>query len=334
VADDLLFVKSLYSEAVNHDPALTFMQTGAPLPSRPSIGSWLSYGLGSESADIPAFIALVTKKPADQPLSSRLWDSGFLPTHYQGVQFRSGSDPVLYLRNPPGISRTSTRQMLDRLKELHHDELARRQEGELESRIAQFEMAYRMQTAVPEATDISTEPQSVLDLYGPEVKTPGTFAANCLLARRLAERGVRCLQLFHPGWDHHGSLPESFMENAREVDQASAALIKDLKQHGMLDDTLVVFGTEFGRSPGAEGTGRDHHPQAFCAWLAGGGIKGGVTYGETDEIGFHAAENRRYVTDIHATVLRQLGLDSHKLEVPGRKRLDMDHGEVIREILA
>jgi hypothetical protein len=345
IADDLCFVKSLYSEAVNHDPALTFMQTGAPLPSRPSIGSWLTYGLGSETADLPAFIALVTKKPADQPLSSRLWDSGFLPTHYQGVQFRSGADAVLYLSNPSGISSRSTRQMLDRLRELHQDELTRRHEAELESRIAQYEMAFRMQSAVPEATDIAKEPQSVLDLYGEDVKKPGSFAANCLLARRLAERGVRCIQLFHPGWDHHGALPESMMENVKEVDQASAALIQDLKQHGMLDDTLVVFGTEFGRTAYSQGQiskvngsyGREHHRDCFTFWLAGGGIKGGLSYGQTCEFGFRIAEKPVHMNDFHATLLHLMGIEHEKFthRFQGRDyRLTDVGGRIITDWLA
>jgi hypothetical protein len=253
VVDEVSFIRSMYSEAVNHDPALTFMQTGAPLPGRPSLGAWLNYGLGSENKDLPAYISMLSMRPVDQPLSSRLWDSGFLPTQYQGVQFRSGKEPVLYLDNPSGLKDADTRRMLDVLKELHQEQAAKVGEAEMEARIEQFEMAYRMQTSVPEATDIGSEPAEVKALYGADVEKAGSFAANCLRARRLVERGVRMVQLFHPGWDHHGALRVGFQVGAKEVDQACAGLLKDLKQRDMLKDTLVVFTSEFGRTCYSQG---------------------------------------------------------------------------------
>jgi Protein of unknown function (DUF1501) len=345
VADDLCFIKSLYSEAVNHDPALTFLQTGAPLPGRPSLGSWVSYGLGSDNRDLPSFIVLVSKRPADQPLSSRLWDSGFLASRYQGVQFRSGTDPVLYLSNPSGIDDAANRRMLDKLKELHQLELAARADPEIETRIEQFEMAYRMQSAVPEVTDLQKEPQSVLDLYGSDVKTPGSFAANCLLARRLAQKGVRFIQLYHPGWDHHGGLPMSFKGGAAEIDQACGALIQDLKQQGMLQDTLVVFGSEFGRTAYSQGSivkatgafGREHHRDCFTFWMAGGGVRPGMSYGETDDFGFNVALNPMHVNDFHATILHLLGIDHERFTFAfqGRDfRLTDVAGKVVKDVLA
>jgi len=345
VADELCFIKSLHSEAVNHDPALTFMQTGAPLPGRPSMGAWVTYGLGSETRELPSFIVLVSKRAVDQPLSSRLWDSGFMPSGYQGVQFRSSQDAVLYLSNPKGIDSPAQRRMLDRLKELHQLELAASGDAEIETRIEQFEMAYRMQSAVPEATDFSKEPQNVLDLYGPDVKTPGSFAANCLLSRRLAQRGVRFIQLYHPGWDHHGVLPSSFKQGSGEVDQPCSALIQDLKQQGLLDDTLVVFGTEFGRTAYSQGSivkssgeyGREHHKNCFTFWLAGGGIKGGTSFGETDEFGFNIATDPVHVNDLHATILHLLGIDHQRFtySFQGRDyRLTDLGGEVLTKILA
>lgn len=345
VADDICFVKSMHSEAVNHDPALTFMHTGAPLPGRPSMGAWVSYGLGSETQDLPSFIVLVSNRAVDQPLSSRLWDSGFMPSGFQGVQFRSGHDAVLYLSNPKGIDAAAHRRMLDRLRDLHLMELAARGDAEIEQRIDQFEMAFRMQSAVPDATDFSKEPQNVLDLYGPDVKKPGTFASNCLLSRRLAQRGVRFIQLYHPGWDHHGILPTGFKEGAKEIDQPCSALIQDLKQQGMLDDTLIVFGSEFGRTAYSQGSivkstgeyGREHHRDCFTFWLAGGGIKGGVSYGETDEFGFNIATNPVHVNDLHATMLHLLGVDHERLTFPfqGRDyRLTDLGGKVIKDILS
>ncbi|MCP5559913.1 MAG: DUF1501 domain-containing protein [Verrucomicrobiaceae bacterium] len=345
VADELCFIKSLYSEAVNHDPALTFIQTGAPLPLRPSMGAWVTYGLGSDNRDLPAYISLVSNRPADQPLSSRLWDSGFLPSRYQGVQFRSGNEPVLYLKSPAGIDSAANRRMLDKLKHLHEAEHARVGDPEIQTRIDQFEMAYRMQSAVPEAVDLKAEPESVRTMYGPDVEKAGSFAANCLLARRLAQRGVRFIQLFHPGWDHHGGLPSGYMNGTQEIDQACAALIKDLKQQDMLKDTLVVFGTEFGRTSYSQGSiskttgtyGREHHRDCFTFWLAGGGVKPGITFGETDEFGFNIASDPMHVNDLHATMLHLLGIDHERLTFPfqGRDyRLTDVAGKVAKSILA
>ncbi len=345
VVDDLCFVKSMCSDAVNHDPALTFMQTGAPLPGRPSIGAWVSYGLGTDNRDLPGFIVLISKRGVDQPLSARLWDSGFLPSQYQGVQFRAAKDPVLYLSEPEGIARTDTRRMLDALKELHTQQFAVRQEAEITSRIEQYEMAFRMQASVPEATDISKEPQHILDLYGPDATKPGSFAANCILARRLAERDVKFIQLYHPGWDHHGALPKEFAMGAKEIDQPCAALIQDLKQRDMLKDTLVVWGGEFGRTSYCQGFitkgsapsfGRDHHRDCFTFWMAGGGIKGGMTYGETDELGYTIARDPVTVNDFHATLLHLLGVEHERLtyRFQGRDfRLTDVAGKVVKQIL-
>jgi uncharacterized protein (DUF1501 family) len=285
--------------------------------------------------NLPEFVVLVTRKPTDQPLYARLWGNGFLDSRYQGVRFSSGSDPVFYLSNPDGICGSGRRAMLDKINALNRLQYKAELDPEIESRIAQYEMAYRMQTSVPEVTDVSKEPKNVLDLYGPQAAQPGTFAANCLLARRLAERGVRYIQCTHSyKWDQHGQLYVKHTENAKEVDKPIAGLLKDLRQRGMLDDTIVVWATEFGRTPGAENSnGRDHHPFGFSTWMAGGGIKEGVIHGRTDDIGFHAVESRHYVTDIHATVLHQLGLNPRKLDVPGRKRLDIDYGQPIRGIL-
>jgi hypothetical protein len=344
VVDDLAFVHSMKSDAINHDPALTFMQTGAPLPSRPTVGSWVNYGLGSENKDLPGFIVLITNKPADQPLTSRLWDAGFMPAQYQGVQFRSGQDAVLYLNNPRGVSNTSTRRMLDRLNALHQDKLSQAADPEIEARIAQAELAFRMQTAVPEVTDLSGEPQHVLDLYGPDALKRGTFASNCLLARRLAEKDVRFIQLFHPGWDMHGGLPEGMKAMSKEVDQGCAALIQDLKQRDMLKDTLVVFGSEFGRTPYSQGLmskvtgtyGREHHRDCFTFWMAGGGIKPGAQYGVTDDFGFGIVDQQVHVNDFHATMLHLLGVDHERLifRNQGRDyRLTDLAGRVVQEIL-
>jgi len=310
VADQLCFVKSLHTEAINHDPAVTFFQTGAQLAGRPSIGAWLAYGLGSENHDLPAFVVMISQgsgNPNDQPLYDRLWGSGFLPSKYQGVKFRSVGDP------------------------------------EISTRIAQYELAYRMQTSVPELTDVSNEPEHVFDMYGPDARKPGTFAANCLLARRLVERGVRFVQLFHRGWDQHSNLPRQIVGQCRDTDQPSAALIDDLKQRGLLDDTLVVWGGEFGRTVYCQGKltadeyGRDHHPRCFTMWLAGGGIKSGTSYGTTDDYCYNIAENPVHVHDLHATLLRCLGIDHTKLtfKFQGRyHRLTDVHGHVVEEILA
>src|SRR6516165_8186983 len=338
IVDNLCIIRSMYTEAINHDPAITFLQTGSQISGRPSIGAWLSYGLGSENDNLPAFVVLITKGKGDQPLYSRLWGTGFLPTRYQGVQFRSGRDPVLYLNNPPGEDAASRRNLLDRLKELHELEAQETGDAELSARISQYEMAFRMQSSVPEVTDISSEPQHIFDLYGPDSKTPGTFASNCLLARRLAERGVKFIQLYHQGWDQHGNLPNGIKVQCHETDQPAAALLIDLKQRGLLDETLVVWGGEFGRMPMSEGgKGRDHNPHGFCAWMAGGGVKGGTVYGSTDAVGLRAERDRVHVHDLHATVLHLLGLDHTRLTFPhnGREeRLTDTAGEVIRSILA
>ena len=343
IADDLCFIKSMHTEAINHDPAITFFQTGHQLAGRPSMGAWLSYGLGSANENLPAFVVLISKERIDQPLYARLWGNGFLPSIHQGVQFRSGKDPVLYLKNPDGVSAQSRRKMLDRLAELHQIQYEDLGDPEINARVAQYEMAFRMQTSVPEVMDVSTEPQSVFDLYGPEAKNPGTFAANCLLARRLAERDVRFIQLYHPGWDHHGALPSAIRRQTTDVDQAASALITDLKQRGMLDETLVVWGGEFGRTNYSQGKltandyGRDHHPRSFTAWAAGGGIKPGVTHGATDDFGYSVAQDPVHVHDLQATILHLLGIEHEKLtyKFQGRYyRLTDVHGKLVKPILA
>lgn len=346
MADELCFVKSMFTEAINHDPAITFFQTGAQLAGRPSIGSWLSYGLGSENEDLPAFVAMIsqgTGNPNDQPLYDRLWGSGFLPTKYQGIKFRSAGEPVLYLSNPPGLDGNMRRRILDDLAKLNQLKLQEFGDPEIATRIAQYELAYRMQASVPELTDVSKEPEHIFDLYGPNSRKPGTFAANCLLARRLAERGVRFIQLFHRGWDQHTTLPKQIAGQCSDTDQPSAALIKDLKQRGLLDDTLVIWGGEFGRTVYCQGTltredyGRDHHPRCFTVWMAGGGIKPGISYGETDDYCYNIAANPVHVHDLHATILRCLGIDHTRLtfKFQGRyHRLTDVHGNVVNEILA
>src|SRR5689334_15477253 len=336
IVDDLCFVKSRHTEAINHDPAITFFQPGNQLAGRPSMGAWLSYGLGSANENLPAFVVLISKDRIDQPLYARLWGNGFLPSIHQGVQFRAGKDPVLYLKNPDGVSQKSRRLMLDRLGELQRLQFEDMGDPEINTRVAQYEMAYRMQTSVPEVMDVASEPQSTFDLYGPDARNPGTFAANCLLARRLAERDVRFIQLYHPGWDHHGNLPAGIRRESKDIDQPCAALITDLKQRGMLDDTLVVWGGEFGRTPMAQGNGRDHHQKAFSIFLAGGGIKGGVTHGATDELGYNAVEDVTPVHDLHATMLHLLGVDHKRLtyKFQGRDfRLTDVHGNLIKPIL-
>ncbi len=342
MVDELCLVKSLYTEAINHDPAITFLQTGSQLAGRPSMGAWLSYGLGSANKNLPAFVVLISKDRIDQPLYARLWGNGFLPSIHQGVQFRSGRDPVLYLANPDGVSGESRRKMLDRLAELHALQFRDLGDPEINSRVAQYEMAYRMQTSVPDVMDISREPKEIFDLYGPEAKNPGTFAANCLLARRLAERNVRFIQLYHPGWDHHGNLPTGIRRQSQDVDQAGYALVMDLKQRGLLDDTLVVWGGEFGRTNYSQGKltatdyGRDHHPRCFTGWLAGGGIKPGFSFGATDDYGYNVVQDPVHVHDLQATILHQLGIDHEKLTYlfQGRHyRLTDVHGRVVNEIL-
>ncbi len=343
MVDDLAFVKSCHTEAINHDPAITFFQTGSQLAGRPAFGSWLSYGLGSLNANLPAFVVLVSKDKTEQGLYARLWGNGFLPSTHQGVQFRSGKDPVLYLQNPDGVSRDGRRKMLDRLAELNKLQAEQEGDPEILARVEQYEMAYRMQTSVPEVMDLSREPKEVFDLYGEDAKKPGTFAANCLLARRLAERDVRFIQLYHPGWDHHGGLPGGIRKQAKEVDRAGYGLVQDLKRLGMLDDTLVVWGGEFGRTSYSQGKltatdyGRDHHPRCFTMWFAGGGIKPGVTFGSTDEYGYSVAENGVHVHDVQATLLHLLGIDHEKLtyKFQGRYyRLTDVHGTVVKDVLA
>ncbi len=346
VADDMCFIKSMHTEAINHDPAVTFFQTGHQLAGRPSIGAWLSYGLGSMNQDLPAFVVLIsqgTGNPNDQPLYDRLWGSGFLPTSHQGVKFRSVGDPVLYLSNPEGMTDAGRRRFLDDLGKLNQLKLDEAGDPEIATRIAQYEMAYRMQTSVPELIDVSREPASVFAMYGPEAKKPGTFAANCLLARRLAERGVRFIQLFHRGWDQHTNLPKQIVGQCRDIDQPSAALLTDLKQRGMLDDTIVVWGGEFGRTVYCQGKltaedyGRDHHPRCFTIWLAGGGVKGGMTYGATDDFCYNITEDPVPVFDLHATILHLLGIDHTRLtyRFQGRYfRLTDVYGNVVKNILA
>ena len=342
VAEDLCFVKSMFTESINHGPGVTFFQTGSQVPGRPSFGSWLSYGLGQGSANLPSFVVLITKGKGGQPLGAHLWGSGFLPGRHQAVQFRAAKDPVLYLGNPAGVNDSSRRLMLDRLKELHEEQFAGTPDPEIEARIDQYEMAYRMQSSIPEVTDLSGESAATLESYGPDVKTPGTFAANCLLARRLAESGVRFIQLYHQDWDHHGGLPGALPRLCQETDQPSAALIKDLKQRGLLEDTLVVWGGEFGRTNYCQGKiqpnfGRDHHPRCFTTWLAGGGVKAGTVYGETDEFGYNLVKDGVHVHDFQATILHLLGIDHERLtyKFQGRRyRLTDVHGHVVKGILA
>jgi hypothetical protein len=346
VADELCIVRSLYTEAINHDPAITFFQTGAQLAGRPSIGAWLSYGLGSASRDLPAFVVLVSRgsgNPADQPLYDRLWGAGFLPSRYQGVKFRSGGDPVLYLSNPDGIGDSTRRRMLDDLSALNRLRLDEVGDPEIATRIQQYEMAYRMQTSVPELVDVSKEPESTFKLYGDDARKPGTYAANCLLARRLVERGVRFVQLFHRGWDQHLHLPKQIAGQCKDTDQSSAALITDLKRRGLLDDTLLVWGGEFGRTVYCQGPftkdnyGRDHHPRCFTIWLAGAGVKAGQTYGETDDFSYNIAGDPVHVHDLHATMLHLLGIDHKRLtfKFQGRHhRLTDVHGNVVKDLLA
>jgi hypothetical protein len=344
IADQMCLIRSLQTDAINHDPAVTFFQTGFQLAGRPSIGAWISYGLGSENRDLPAFVVMVSQGAGNtQALADRQWGSGFLPTRYQGVKFRSGADPVLYLSNPPGYSSEARRRFLDDLAKLNEVSLQNYQDPEISTRIAQYEMAYRMQTSVPELTDLSKEPASTLELYGPDSRKPGTYAANCILARRLAERGVRFIQLFHRGWDQHSNLPKEIRSQCLQTDQPSAALIQDLKQRGMLDDTLVVWGGEFGRTVYSQGTlteenyGRDHHPRCFSIWMAGGGIKGGITYGETDDYSYNIVKDPMDVHDLHATILHCLGVDHTKLtyKFQGRHfRLTDVKGNAVRAIMA
>jgi hypothetical protein len=342
IADDMCIVNSMYTEAINHGPGVTFIQTGSQFPGRPSMGAWLSYGLGTANQNLPSFVVMVTKNKGGQPLVARLWGSGFLPARHQGVRFRSGKDPVLYLNNPKGIDSASRKRMLDALDQLHHLQLDQQADPQLETRISQYELAFKMQSSIPEVVDVADESKETLDLYGPDVNKPGSYAANCLLARRLAERGVRYIQLYHPGWDQHGGLPGGLRNQCRETDQASAALVKDLKQRGMLEDTLVVWAGEFGRTNYCQGQlngnqfGRDHHPRCYSMWMAGGGTKPGTSYGKTDEYGYNITENRVHVHDLQATILHLLGIDHERLTYrhQGRRyRLTDVHGEVVKPII-
>ncbi|MGB0582249.1 MAG: DUF1501 domain-containing protein, partial [Limisphaerales bacterium] len=345
IADDICLIRSMHTEAINHDPAITFFQTGSQLAGRPSIGSWVSYGLGSENQDLPSYVVLTSRgtgRPNDQPLYDRLWGSGFMPTSLAGVKFRNAGDPVLYLTNPPGVDRELRRDMLDDLNALNRDRFGELGDPEIQARIAQYEMAFRMQASVPDLTDISNEPQSVLDLYGPEVTKKGTYAANCLLARRLAERDVRFIQLFHQGWDHHGGLPNALKGQCRDTDQPTAGLLHDLKQRGLLDDTLIVWGGEFGRTIYCQGKltetnyGRDHHPRCFTMWLAGAGVRSGITLGATDDYCYNIVDRPVHVHDLNATILHLLRVDHTRLlyKYQGRQyRLTDVHGELIPEVL-
>jgi hypothetical protein len=343
VVDDLCIVRSMYTEAINHDPAITFFQSGSQIAGRPSMGAWVHYGLGSDNEDLPAFVVLITPGKVDQPLYARLWGSGFLPSEHQGVQFRSGKDAVLYLGNPDGVSRESRRLLLDRLRDLHAHAAEQLGDREVDGRIAQYEMSYRMQASVPGVMDVSGESEEMFALYGPDSKKPGTFAANCLLARRLAERGVKFVQLYHQGWDQHDNLPRDIERQCRETDQASAALLIDLKRRGLLDDTLVIWGGEFGRTSYSQGKltatnyGRDHHPRCFTVWMAGGGAKPGLVYGETDDFSYNVIERPVHVHDFHATLLRLLGIDHERLTYlyQGRRfRLTDVHGKVVQDLIA
>ncbi len=346
IADELCFIKSMHTEAINHDPAITFFQTGSQQSGRPSIGSWMSYGLGSLNENLPTFSVLLSRgtgRPFGQPLYSRLWGNGFLSSLHQGVQFRSGKDPVLYLKDPEGMTRSERRKMLDLLSELNHKQEAEFGDPEINTRIAQYEMAYRMQTSVPESMNIDKEPDHIIQMYGANAMVPGSYAANCLLARRLIEKDVRFVQLYHMGWDQHENLPEQIEKQAKDVDQATAALIMDLKQRGLLEDTLVIWGGEFGRTNYSQGTltdmnyGRDHHPRCFTMFMAGGGVRPGFTFGETDEFGYNIVKDPVHVHDLQATLLHLTGIDHTRFTYKhqGRRyRLTDVSGNVIHDVLA
>ncbi len=343
IVDDLCFIKSMHTEHINHDPAITFLQTGNQIGGRPSMGSWFSYGLGSENKNLPDFVVLLSKgKMGDQPLYSKLWSNGFLPSVHQGVVLRSGQDPVYYLNNPQGLTKSSRRNMLNSLAKLTEDQFKQVLDPELDSRMKQYEMAYRMQTSVPETLDIKKEPDYIFDMYGPDSRKPGTFAANCILARKLAEKDVRFIQLYHQGWDQHVNLPGEIQTMAKSVDQPSAALIRDLKQRGLLDDTLVIWGGEFGRTNYSQGTltktnyGRDHHPRCFTVYLTGGGVKRGFTHGETDEFGYNIIKDPVHIHDLQATIMYLMGIDHEQLtfKFQGRRyRLTDVAGHVVKPIL-
>lgn len=346
VVDDLCFIKSLKTDAINHDPAITFCQTGFQLAGRPSMGAWVAYGLGAMNEDLPTFIVMVSRgtgRQAGQPLYDRLWGSGFLPGKYQGVKLRAGDDPVLYLANPAGCTTQLRRDMLDDLVALNNEKHNSTGDPEILTRVAQYEMAFRMQTSIPDLTDISQEPKHVLDMYGPDVHKPGTYARNCLLARRLAERDVRFVQLYHMGWDQHNDLPDHMSKQCKDTDQPSAALVQDLKQRGLLDDTLIIWGGEFGRTVYCQGEltsknyGRDHHPRCFTMWLSGGGVKPGITYGATDDFSYNITENPTEIFDLNATVLHLLGIDHKRLtyRYQGRDfRLTDVHGKLLSDIIS
>ncbi len=343
IADELCFIKSMHTDAINHDPAVTFIQTGSQFPGRPAIGSWVSYGLGTDNENLPNFVVLVTKDKLGQPLYSRLWGNGFLPSEHQGTQFRASKDPVLFLQNPPGVAPESRKNQLDHLNQLQRLQYNETTDPEIKARISQYEMAFRMQTSVPEIMNTDGEPDHIYDMYGPDSKIPGTFAANCLLARRLAEKDVKFIQLYHQGWDMHGNLPKDIKKQCRETDQPTAALIKDLKQRGMLEDTLVIWGGEFGRTNYSQGKltrenyGRDHHPKCFTLFMAGAGIKKGITYGSTDEFGYNVIENPVHVHDFQATLMHLMGVDHERLiyKHQGRRfRLTDVSGHVIKDILS
>ncbi|NNC87323.1 MAG: DUF1501 domain-containing protein [Akkermansiaceae bacterium] len=344
VVDDIAVVRSMHTEAINHDPGITFINTGSQVPGKPSAGAWASYGLGSENKNMPAYVVLLSQgngKNPGQPIFSRLWGSGFLPSSHQGVQLRSSGDPVLYLQDPPGISRENRRAQLDVLGELNGIKLEGHGDPEIATRIAQYEMAFRMQVAAPAIADLSDEPESTFQLYGEDARTPGTYAYNCLMARRMAERDVRFIQLFHRGWDQHNELQKHLRAQCRDTDQASAALVSDLKSRGLLDDTLVIWGGEFGRtaySQGKLGTGRDHHGRCFSMWLAGGGVQGGVTYGATDDYAYNIAENPTHIRDLNATLLHCLGIDherfTYRFQGLEDRLTGVEEAHVIKGILA
>jgi hypothetical protein len=344
MADDICVIRSMHTEAINHDPGITFFCSGSQIAGRPSMGAWASYGLGSMNENLPAFIVLVSQDASkDQPLYSRLWGSGFLPSEHQGVQFKAGKEPVLFLTNPEGVSPHARRGMLDALGKLNGVQRANELDPEVDARLAQAEMAYRMQTSVPEVTDISGESKETLEMYGESVNQPGSFAANCLLARRLIEKGVRFVNLFHQGWDNHGGLPGGIRRQCKQTDKPAAALLKDLKRRGLLEDTLVVWGGEFGRTAYCQGKmtkdnyGRDHHPRCFSMWMAGGGVKGGHVHGATDDFGYNIASDGVHVHDLHATMLHLMGVNHERLtfKFQGRYyRLTDVHGHVVKPVLA
>lgn len=345
IIDEIAVVKSVHTEAINHDPAITFINTGAQQPGKASLGSWISYGLGSPNRNLPSYVVMISRGPGQkQALYERLWSSGFLPSKHQGVKLRSGTDPVLYLNDPKGMDRDSRRRMLDRLAALNQQHFHEFGDPETQTRIAQYEMAFRMQASVPELTDLSDEPEQVFEMYGPDAKKPGSFARNCIIARRLAERGVPFMQLFHRGWDQHGSLPKLIRGQCKGIDQPAAALVRDLKQRGMLDDTLVIWGGEFGRTIYSQGKltkddhGRDHHGRCFSIWMAGGGIKPGTDFGKTDEYAYNIVENPVHIRDMNATILHQMGIDHNRLTYRfqglDQRLTGVEPSRVVNEILS